>query len=102
MVKVNGGYLPVREDYEFNHNAKTMISYSSYYCASLIDNVASLIAKDYTKIKREVNSQSFDYALSKNLEFAHSELYLQFFKDFFEEGHLRSEALHLKRNFSSN
>ena len=101
MAKVNGGHLPLREKYEFDQIGREIVTFSQYYCENLIDHAVSIICNKYQKLEKELNSQSFDNAMNSTLKKFHDKKYTRFFDDFFKEGHLHTEELHLNRNFKS-
>ena len=101
VLKLNGGFLPIREPYEFDFRGRSIVSYSQNYCEALVDNLAPLVAKNLEAVGEEIGSDSFDYVVDCCFRNFHDEKYLTYFQDFFKDGHLRSEALHLKRNFNA-
>jgi len=96
VVRLADSYLPIREPYEFDSIPKEMVDFSSSYCITLVETAANIIAQNYNKIRDELRSDSFN-CLLKNSILRHFSPFGRVFNEFFYEGHLRSEILHVNR-----
>ena len=98
ILNVHGCFVPVREMYEFGSVAKSIVEFSSAYCADVVENMAKSLSHDFDLIKDQVMTAEFDECLKKLIK-RHSHFVNILFDDYFKAGHEKSEELHLNRVF---